>query len=82
MTKRAVMETADDDLLEAAGIVVSAEAWHRKGIRINTKVRFALPLAMHVHGRRNKHGPDDARRLELGAAPDALACTSDTTARC
>lgn len=38
MTKRQVMETADDDFLEAGGLVVSAAAWHKKGIRVNTKV--------------------------------------------
>ncbi len=34
------METADDDFLEAAGVVVSAAAWHRKGIRVNTKAVY------------------------------------------
>jgi ABC-type sugar transport system substrate-binding protein len=38
VTKRQVMETADDDFLEAGGLVVSAAAWHKKGIRVNTKV--------------------------------------------
>jgi hypothetical protein len=40
VTKRQVMETADDDFLEAGGLVVSAAAWHKKGIRVNTKVKF------------------------------------------
>ena len=40
VTKREVMEAADDDLLEAAGIVVSAAMWHRKGIRVNTKAVY------------------------------------------
>lgn len=40
VTKREVMETADDDFLEAAGVVVSATLWHRKGIRVNTKAVY------------------------------------------
>lgn len=45
VTKRQVMETADDDFLEAGGLVVSAAAWHKKGIRVNTKAR---PLPTHL----------------------------------
>ena len=61
VTKRQVMETADDDFLEAGGLVVSAAAWHKKGIRVNTKASLPhMPSHVELYPARP---PSSMRRL-------------------
>ena len=40
LSKRELLLTAESDLLEEAGIIVSRETWRRKEIRVNTKLVY------------------------------------------